>query len=177
MRLQRAAAPAIFSDRLPFPMRVPEAAVTAARSGFTLIEVMIALLILGIGLLATGQLIFAALSSASLARSKANAALVAQNKLECLGDLCRRSPDDNQLTIGGHDGEQVEFASDGGAILNRFKVSWIVSELGDPREGLALPAKLIRVSVSPIDMNGNRNNKVLLNKTVDVSCVFYTGVR
>ena len=86
------------SERYP----VPERASVGKDPGFTLIEMMIALLILSIGLLATGQLIFAALSSSSLARSKGNAALAAHYKLEFLGDLCRRNPDAFELSPGNH---------------------------------------------------------------------------
>jgi prepilin-type N-terminal cleavage/methylation domain-containing protein len=161
----------VLSDRSPVPGR----AKAGKDPGFTLIEMMIALLILSIGLLAMGQLIFAALSSASLARSKGNAALAAQDKLEFLGDLCRRNPAAFELSTGSHDGEPVQYASDSGEILNRFGVSWTVSDLSDPRNGTELHAKQVLVSVTPIDMNGNRNSKVLLNKTVDVSCIFYTG--
>jgi prepilin-type N-terminal cleavage/methylation domain-containing protein len=143
--------------------------------GFTLIEMLFALLVLSTGLLAMGQLIFAALSCASLARSKANAAIAAQDKLEFLGSLCQRDPADQDLTSGIHDGDVVQFTSDGGVVLNRFRVSWIVSELEDPRGGIVLPAKLIRVAASPVDMDGNRNDRVLLNKTVEVVSVFYTG--
>jgi len=176
MKTHKYARPGV-SDAQALPDRspVPGRAEAGKDSGFTLTETLIALLILSIGLLATGQLILAALSSASLARSKGNAALAAQDKLEFLGDLCRRSPEALELSAGSHDGEQVQYTSDSGTVLNRFSVSWSVTQLSEPRNGAKLHARLVRVSITPIDMNGNRNSKVLLNKTVDVSCVFYTG--
>lgn len=144
-------------------------------SGFTLIEVLVAMLILSLGLLATGQVIFIALSSASTARSQGSAALVAQDKLEFLGDLCRRNPDAAELSVGQHDGGEVQFDGGGGLILNRFAVSWTVSDLGDPRDGVRLHGKMISVRASPVDLTGQRNERVLLNKTVEITSVFHTG--
>jgi hypothetical protein len=133
------------------------------------------LLILGIGLLATGQVIVTALSSVSLARSQGMAALVAEDKLEFLGDLCRRNPEAAELIDGSHSGDLVQFDGGGGLILNRFAVSWIVSDLHDARHVTPLHAKMIQVSVNPVDASGGRNNNSLLNKTVEVSSVFHTG--
>ena len=176
MKYHDRARPAVFDAQgLSNRSLVPGKTKAGKDHGFTLIEMMIALLILGVGLLAMGQLIFAALSSASLARSKGNAALAAQDKLEFLGDLCRRNPEALELSTGSHDGEQVQYASDSGEILNRFGLSWTVSDLSDPRSGTVLHAKHVRITVTPIDMNGDRNSKVLLNKTVEVNCIFFTG--
>ena len=139
--------------------------------GFTLIEALIATLILAFGLLAAGQLVFIALSSASLARSKYSAALAAQNKLEGLADLYRRNPGAPELSEGTHAGEQVQWTG-GGAVLNRFRISWHVGVVPDPRGPSALHARLVRVTVVPIGADGTSNWRVRLNKIVDVSSVF-----
>jgi prepilin-type N-terminal cleavage/methylation domain-containing protein len=159
------------------PVSARECALPVPDPGFTLIEVLIALLILSLGLLATGQVIFIALSSTSLARSQGNAALVAQDKLESLGDLCRRNPEATELSVGQHDGDPIQFEGGGGLILNRFAVSWTVNDMEDPRRGTRLRAKTIRVRVSPVDTHGGRNDRILLNKTVEVSSIFYTGTQ
>ncbi len=149
----------------------------ALETGFTIIEMLIALLILSFGLLTAGQLIFVAMSSSSLARSKGNAALLAQDKLEFLADLYRRNPDATELSVGSHGAEQVQFLSSTGTILNRFSVSWNVSAIPDPRGGADLHAKLVRVTVVPVGVDGLDNRRVLLNKIVSVSSIISPGVQ
>ncbi len=138
-------------------------------NGFTLIEALIALLILTFGLLSAGQLIFVALGSASLARSKESASLVAQNQLEMLADLYRRNPDAPELTEGSHLGDPVQIAG-GRTVLHRFSVAWQVSAIPDPR-GTLRNARLVRVTVTPIRADGAVNSKASLNKVVDVASV------
>ena len=106
------------------------------RTRFTLVETLTALLILTFGLLATGQLIFIAMSSTSLARSKGSAILAAQSKLEFLAGLYRQNPTAADLAIGTHGPEQVESTNPvTHSGLNRYDVVWSVALVPDPRPG------------------------------------------
>ncbi len=145
-------------------------------SGFTIIEALIALLILGFGLLWAGQMIFVAMSAASLARSKGSAALVAQSQLDSLGDLYRSNPEAPEMSEGSHTGDQVQLST-GGTVLNRYAVSWDVGPVPDPRGGVIPRTRLVRVTVVPVGDDGTVNVKVRLNAVVSVSSVFCTGVR
>ena len=143
--------------------------------GFTLIEMLIALLILSFGLLSAGQLMYVAMSSASLARSKGNASMVAQDKLESLADVFRRNQADASLAVGDHGPEQVQILNpNSGTALNRFQVVWNVSVVPDPRAGKVLNARLVRVTVTPLGTGATVNNQTGLNKTVSVSSIFST---
>ncbi len=155
---------------------VSDARMKQEAPGFTLIEALIALLILAFGLLTAGQLIFVAMKSTSLARSKESAALVAQNKLETLADLYRRNPNSLELSEGDHDGEFAQVAGDG-LVLNRFGISWKVSTVPDPRGGAVPHARLIQVTVTPVGADGTVNAKTSLNKTVIVASVFSSETR
>jgi len=148
----------------------------AAEAGFTIIEALMALSILAFGLLAAGQLIFVAMSSASLARSKESAALVAQNQIEMLADLYRRDPEAPELTGGSHVGDQVQVMGRG-SVLNRYGISWQVDSVPDPRGGALPHARLIRVTVTPIGADGSSNTRASLNKIVNVSAVFFSETR
>ncbi len=147
----------------------------AQADGFTLIEMLIALLILSFGLLSAGQLMYVAMGSASLARSKGNAATVAQDKLEFLADVFRRNRGDASLALGDHGPEQIEIRNpNSGRALNRFQVVWNVSNVPDPRAGRVLTARLVRVTVTPLGTGSTVNNQMGLNKTVSISSIFST---
>jgi type II secretory pathway pseudopilin PulG len=153
----------------------PDSLLQVAKSedGLTLVETLIAVLILSFGLLAAGQLIYAALGSASLARSKASAAIQAQNKLEYLADLYRQNPSASDLTAGSHGPQQVQVRNPvDGTTLNRYNVSWTVGMVPDPRVGKVIPAKNATVTITPIDAGSNTNNRVFLNKVVSVAAIF-----
>jgi len=144
-------------------------------AGFTLIEMLIALVIMTAGLLSAGQLMYVAMASASLARSKGTAATVASDKLEFLADVFRRNHLDASLTNGDHGPEQVQVMNPNtGTALNRFRVQWTVSTVPDPRPGKILLAKLVRVTVTPVRGADTTNNRVGLNKVVSISSVFGT---
>ncbi len=145
-------------------------------SGFTIIEALIALLILAFGLLSAGQLIFVALTSASLARSRCSAALIAQNKLESLADLYRRDPEARELSEGTHEGEQVRVLG-GGTVLNRFGISWQVSPVEDPRGGSLPRARRVRIRVTPVGSDGTVSPATRLNKVVHVNSVIFSGAQ
>ena len=140
--------------------------------GFSLVEALIAVFVLTYGLLAAGQMIFWAASSSALARCKGNASLLAQGKLEILADLYSRDPNLMDLENGEHGPEQVEVTNPSGpSVLNRYNVSWTVSEVPDPRESVVLKAKLVTVSVTPIDAANQKNLRAPFNKAVTVSMI------
>jgi prepilin-type N-terminal cleavage/methylation domain-containing protein len=142
-------------------------------AGFTLIEMLIALVIMTAGLLSAGQLMYVAMASASLARSKGTAATVASDKLEFLADVFRRNRLDASLTDGDHGPEHVQVTNPNtGTALNRFRVQWTVSTVPDPRAGKVLQAKLVRVTVTPVRGADTTNNRMGLNKVVSISSIF-----
>ncbi len=145
-----------------------------ADGGFTLVEMLIALCVLTIGLLAAAQMIYVAASSASLARSKGNAAVAAQSKIEQLSALYSQNQTDANLTIGDHGPEQVQMLNPStNTVLNRFNVSWTVSAVADPRPGRAtLEALQVVVTATPIRADNSTNRMALLNKVVTVSAIF-----
>ncbi len=142
--------------------------------GFSLVETMIAMVILTFGLLAAGQLMYVAMASNSLSRSKGTAMTVGQDKLEFLSDLYRRDPANADLTNGDHGPEQVAVTNpNDSSIVNRFNVAWNVSTVPDPRAGKVLQARLVRVTVTPIQNTGTTaNSKIGLNKVVNVTAIF-----
>ena len=143
------------------------------KAGFSLIETLIALIVLTFGLLAAGQMIFITASSASLARSKASAAVVAQDKIHAFSGLYNRDPDDADLTPGDHGPEYVQVVAPAtNTDLNRFRVSWSVAPVPDPRAGKAIRAILVTVTVTPADEHDAPHYRPALNKIVTVSAVF-----
>ena len=141
--------------------------------GFTLIEIMIAVTLLSFGLLATGQLLYVAVGSSSLARSKSTAGIAAQNMLEFLGDAYRQNPSAADLTPGAHGPVQTMVANPTDeSILNRFNVSWTVNSVPDPRPGKVIKAREVRITVAPVRDSGADNNRVGLNKTLNVTTIF-----
>ena len=139
--------------------------------GFTLIEMLISMLILTSGLLALGQMNFIAMGSSSLARSKSSAAVVGQNKLEFLADLFRQNVLHPDLSLGNHGPDQVEISNANGTAQNRFNIAWNISNVPDPRSGLRLNARIVRVTITPIGSGTAMNRKAYLNKAIDVSTV------
>jgi hypothetical protein len=141
-------------------------------AGFGLIEVLMALLIMTFGLLAVGQLIYLTAGAGSLARSKGTATIAAQNKLEYLSDLYRRDPGSVELSEGTHGPEQTESLNPiTGVALNRFGVSWNISNVPDPRPGKTLQAKLVSITVTPVRSGGAVNTKPSLNKILYMNSV------
>jgi len=147
--------------------------------GFTLIETMVALLILTFGILAAGQLMYLAMGSNSLSRSKGTAMTVANDRLESLADLYRRDPSDASLTTGDHGPEQISVTNpNDSSIINRFNVTWNVSAVPDPRAGKVLQARQVRVTVTPIQSTGTTANlKSGLNKVINVTAIFSPGLK
>jgi prepilin-type N-terminal cleavage/methylation domain-containing protein len=140
--------------------------------GFSLIEMLMATLILTYGLLAAGQLISASLGSSSLSQSKETASLVSQTKLESLATLYRRDPASPDLTPGSHGPEQTEVVNPlDGKTLNRYDLSWIVATVTNPSTGVVLPARSITITARPVSIAGASNWKVALNKAVTISSI------
>jgi prepilin-type N-terminal cleavage/methylation domain-containing protein len=131
--------------------------------GFTLIEVLMALAIFTIGILAIGSLQFAAIKGDSKARFSTEAAVLAQDTLERLIAL-RLDPDAAQLP--------AEFRSD----LNndpsrpfedstgKYTVDWIVSPLHTPINN----AVTIDMTVTWLDRGYTRSITYNYVKTADL---------
>jgi Tfp pilus assembly protein PilV len=145
---------------------------SGTQAGFTLMEALIALLVLTYGLLAAGQLMLVAMGSASLSRSKSNASVVAQSRIDLLADLYRQDPASSDLTLGAHGPVQVELINPlNSKTLNRYNVAWTVSTVSDPRPGKSLSARAVTVTVTPINAAGATSSRVLFNKIVTMTTV------
>jgi prepilin-type N-terminal cleavage/methylation domain-containing protein len=140
--------------------------------GFSLIEMMMALTILTFGLLAVGPLLHIAAGASSLARSKDAAAVAAQDLLETLSDLYRRNPSADDLSLGDHGPRQTQIMNPTDeTILNRFDLNWTITNIYDPRPAKVVDARLIRVTITPIQSSGSRNNRPSLNKVLSVTTI------
>jgi len=145
--------------------------------GFTLIEMMLALVVLTFGLLIAGQMLFVSASSGSLARSKGTAAIIAQHKLESLASLYQQDPSTADLAFGDHGPEQTEIKNPAnGTTLNRNNISWSVSAVPDPR-GILPDSSLVTVTVTPALSGGGENSKPGLNKILNVTTIFSPRTR
>ena len=143
-----------------------------SEGGFTLVEMLISLIILTFGLLAAGQLMAVAMGSASLARSKGSAAVVARDRLEALADLYRQDSSAVDLALGNHGPVQVQVMNTvDNNVMNRYNVAWNVSVVPDAR-GKVLSARIVRVTVTPINAAGGVNSRTSLNKIVSMSAIF-----
>ncbi len=143
-----------------------------AAAGFTIVEMLISLVILTLGLLAAGQLMFLAMSAQSLSRSKGMASIVAQDRLESLADLYRQNTAAADLTVGNHGPVQVQVQNTtNNSTLNRFSVVWNVAVVPDTR-GKVLTSRIVRVTVTPINAGGTANNQAGLNKIIHMSSIF-----
>lgn len=141
--------------------------------GFSLVEVMIALIVATFGLLAAGQLLFIAMSSASLARSKATAALAAGSMMESLSDLYTRDQSNVHLVAGSHGPQEIKFSNpNDGSVLNRYSITWTTGNVPDPRPGKIPEARHVLVTVTPIRSGGEVNYRPPLNKILSVSTIF-----
>ncbi len=140
--------------------------------GFTLIETYVALFILVFGLMSGAELIALTSRASSLARSKGSAAIVGESKLVFLADLYRRNPNAADLSPGDHGPEEIEIwnrAAD--CTLNRYRISWTVATVPDPRPGRNSGATQVWVTIDPSDTKGIRHIIPWLNKKVTLSTV------
>ncbi len=158
------------------PFRLCTGAVENETAGFSLVELLIAIFILNFGLLAAAQMIYVAMCSTSLARSKVAIAVVANHKLESLADLYAGNPGAPELTLGPHGPDLVSIMNPAtGTALNRFRVTWQVNTVADPRPGKDLAARQVVVTVRPVDAFNNTNDKAYLNKAAVVAGIFARG--
>lgn len=157
-------------------MRTPVC--SAGRQGFSLIEMMLALIIMTFGLLTAGQLLYIAAGSNSLSRSKGTAALAAQSLLESLDALYSQNPLAADLAPGVHGPRRsiVTNPADG-TVLNRYDANWVVDNVSDPRPGKVLKALRVRATVIPVQMGGAENLRPGLNKIMNVTTIFSQKTR
>jgi len=124
--------------------------------GFGLIELLLAQLILAIGLLAAVPVLSLGARLTAQARSQSTAALAAQGELERLADLFRRNPAAAELAPGEHQAESPrEFQNPlDGNVLDRYRMSWSVGDVPDPRPGIVLPGRAVSVRATPLLPDG-----------------------
>jgi prepilin-type N-terminal cleavage/methylation domain-containing protein len=147
--------------------------IKGSEEGFTLVEMLLAIIIMTFGLLAAGQMMASALGNASLTRSKGTAAVVAQDRLEALAQIYQQDPRSATFDNGTYGPVQIQITNPtNSSVLNRYNVSWTVSSVADPRAGVSLLSKQVQVTVTPINALGAPNNQRLLNKTVTMSAIF-----
>jgi len=141
--------------------------------GFSLIEMMIAVFILAVGLLATAQLMTMAVGLDALARSKSMAVPTIQNEIERLSDLYRRNPAADELTVGTHQAaELVEIRNPlNQNVLNRYKITWSVGDMPYPRPGIDLSGKIISVRATPMLTESRENTYPFQRKTTTLNAV------
>jgi len=141
--------------------------------GFSLVELIIAILILTFGLLSAAQLLTITIKLDALARSKNIAALAAQNKLDYLSDLYRHNPEAEELTIGTHQAEEmIEILNPlNQNVLNRYKITWFVGDIPDPRSGINLPGRILSVQATPMLTENLENTSSFQNKTTIFNAV------
>lgn len=138
--------------------------------GFSLIESMIALLILTFGLLATGQVLFTAARLGHLARSKNSAVIAAQNTLEFLSDLYQRNSAAEELAPGSHGPIQNELMNPvNNNALNRYNISWSSELIPDSYPDRSVQGRILSVRVTPILSAGHETSASMLSKIVTVS--------
>lgn len=163
-------------DRKAMPNYSP-----AGSEGFSLVESLMAMLILALGLMFVGPMIFSSIQSTTLARSKDTAGFAANNQLETLARLYKENAGDANLTVGDHGPIQVEIVNPNDEnSLNRYSVAWTVAAVPDARVGKVLRAVRVTVTVTPIRSGTGSgttvNNKVGQNKVVNVTTIFsYRG--
>lgn len=133
----------------------------APEEGFTLIEAVIAILILTVSLLGLAQLIMIGLEKHEFAKYDTKATNVAQTKMEELKTLYGWQIDSGQhaedLAVGNHGPIHVSLKPEGGSRREPtdFWVRWEVANL-------AAGQKRIAVSVSPPVLNPRFNEVVIV---------------
>ena len=142
--------------------------------GFSLIESLMAILILALGFMYVGPMMFSSIQSTTLARSQGTAELAAIQQLEDLARKYRANAGDADLTAGNHGPGQIQIVNpNDGSIVNRYNVAWTVSSVPDPRAGKVLKAVQVTVTVTPIRSTGTASNiQTGANKVVNVTSIF-----
>jgi len=132
------------------------------QSGFTLIEVMIAITILAIGILGVAKMQISAMKGNSYASGLTEATSFAQNKMEELVSIAYDNTDLNDVDVDGTTGLDDTANPDGsqtgsGATGIQYDILWNIA-VGDP----APNAKHIRVIVQWQQMGTTR--KVIFDR-------------
>jgi prepilin-type N-terminal cleavage/methylation domain-containing protein len=145
---------------------------SAGTEGFSLIESLMAVLILALGFMFVGPMLFNSVQSIALSRSKDTAGLAAANQLETLARLYKANAADANLTIGAHGPIQVEITNPvDDSKVNRYNISWQVSSVLDVH-GAPLQAVQATVTATPIGSGTATNITKRENKIVNVSTIF-----
>ncbi|HSW38986.1 MAG TPA: prepilin-type N-terminal cleavage/methylation domain-containing protein [Acidobacteriota bacterium] len=141
--------------------------------GFSLTELMIALIILTFGLLSSGQLLCYAIGLESLSRSKGAAAVAAQDTLETLSALYRTDPRAGAFVQGDHGPKKACSKNPvGGSAMNCFNITWTVSPVPDSRPMSDLKAARVIITAAPVTEDGIDNRHPYLNKQVSIAAIF-----
>jgi Tfp pilus assembly protein PilV len=107
-------------------MRQPSSSPTRAERGTTLAELMIALVVLSLGVLAVGQLFPAGSRSSEVARLTSSANYLAQEQLE---ELKGQGWHDAALTDGRHPASGFDSVGTNGQMQRSYEVATLVSPL------------------------------------------------
>jgi Tfp pilus assembly protein PilV len=141
--------------------------------GFSMIESLMAILMLALGFMFVGPMMVNSVTSTTLARSKSTAGVAATQILETLAAKYKANAQDADLAIGSHGPTQVEIANPiDRNIVNRYNVAWTVSAVPDPRAGKQLRAVQVAASVTPIGSGNLTNNKRGQNKVINMTTIF-----
>jgi prepilin-type N-terminal cleavage/methylation domain-containing protein len=140
--------------------------------GFSLVESLMAVLILTIGFMFVGPMMVKSIGSNTLARSKSTAGLAAAQVLDGLALKYRANAGDADLTVGAHGPTQVQIANPiDNNIVNRYNVAWTVSAV--VTAGKSLKAVQVTATATPIGSTGtSANNKVGQNKIINITTIF-----
>lgn len=131
------------------------------KEGFTLLEVIVAIVVLTVALLGLAQMILISVEKYDFARWNTKATQVAQSKLETLKGLfsgkVETGIEDAELVTGDHGPEMVTLAAPSGTWgePSNFWVRWQISDLSGGQ-------KLIAVTVTPPVPNPRRNETITL---------------
>jgi len=129
--------------------------------GFTLLEVIVAIVVLTVALLGLAQMITISIEMYAFARWDTKATQVAQSKLENLKSLfggeVETGVDDAELVTGDHGPELVILSAPAGTWgePSDFWIRWQISDLTGGQ-------KLIAVTVTPPVPNPRRNETITL---------------
>jgi type II secretory pathway pseudopilin PulG len=134
-------------------------ATRSGERGFGLIEILIALMVAILGFLAAGQLLYAVLGAATLARSQETTALAARNKMDDLSAIYLRNPAHEDLSPGNHGPQTVTTVNPfDDIVLNRHSITWTAGEIPDPRKDRTHAAILVRIRAQPVYNNNTPVN-------------------